>query len=376
VSELERICVDIPGVEYDVLLARNLTADMAEFLESKTKNRNVLIVTDEYFSTGYAADLKKRLLSKGFSVRVFVMKGGKISKSFNEALKIYGVLEVNDFARDSVLIAIGGGVIGDLAGFVASTWYRGMNLVNVPTTLMAMVDSSIGGKVAINYRDTVNAVGNYYHPIANYMDIGLIDTLSERDYLSGLAEVIKVALIADASFCAYLHEHRSLILKREIEHLVFCIKRAIEIKVDHIRYDVKEGGKRLLLNYGHTLGHAIEMATHTENGETFRHGEGVALGISAVLSIGESFLQVAPDVADNARTLLASYGLPVEFSASEYGYSRDELIKTCMRLMLKDKKRKDNQLRFILVESIGKAKVFTGISEDQIAAAFYKVIKE
>lgn len=373
---MEHIRVDIPGSEYDVDIARGLKHKLTKFLYSKTQDRKALIVTDDYFASNYARELEVLLLDSGFSVQKFVMSGGKVNKSFNEVLKIYGILESHDFARDSVLIAIGGGVIGDLAGFVASTWYRGMNLVNVPTTLMAMVDSSIGGKVAINYRDTVNAVGNYYHPIANYMDIELIDTLSERDYLSGLAEVIKVALIADAEFSKYLHDYRSQILDREEEHLVYCIKRAIEIKVDHVRHDVKEGGKRLLLNYGHTLGHAIEMATHTESGETFRHGEGVALGISAVLTIGESFLVVSPDVAVEARNLLVAYGLPVEFSAAEYGYERDELVKSCMRLMFKDKKRKDNQLRFVLVEQPGQAGVFTGIPEDQISTAFHKVIKE
>jgi 3-dehydroquinate synthase len=374
--KLEHILVDIPGSEYDVLIASNLTKKMAGWLSKKTKNRNVLVVTDEFFSPGYTTDLESALVELGFNVHKFVMKGGKISKSFNEVLKIYGVLEKNDFARDSVLVALGGGVIGDLAGFVASTWYRGMYLVHVPTTLMAMVDSSIGGKVAINYRDTINAVGNYYHPVANFMDVEFLDTLPERDYISGLAEVIKCAYIADANFIQYLQDNRKRILNRNIDALSFCIKRAIEIKVDHIRHDVKEGGMRLLLNYGHTLGHAIEMATHGIKGETFRHGEGVSLGISAALTMSERHLSLPRSTISQCRKLLEDFKLPVAFSASEFGYERMRLVDLCMKLILKDKKRKDNQLRFILMDEPGKAGVYTAVPDAQVRDAFESVICE
>jgi len=291
-------------------------------------------------------------------------------------LRIYGELETKDFARDSVLIALGGGVVGDLAGFVASTWYRGMTFVHVPTTLMAMIDSSIGGKVAINYRETINAVGNYYHPIANFMDLDLIDSLSDRDYISGLAEVIKCALIADDDFVDYLEKNRDKILQRDEACLVRAMRRTIEIKVDHVCNDIREDGKRLLLNYGHTLGHAIEMATQTDNGETFRHGEGVSLGIVAVLSVAQSYLKISEVISNKVCTLLQSYKLPVSFSASEYGFERNDLIDLCMRLMLKDKKRKENQLRFILVDGIGHAGVYSGISDKFIFRAFQQVIRE
>ena len=373
---MEYITVDIPGSEYEVCVGRNLTDNIVRFLEGHTKNKNVLIVTDDFFSNGYALGLLSELKNAGFVPYTYIMKGGKVNKSFNEVLKIYGELEINDFARDSILIALGGGVIGDLAGFVASTWYRGMNLLHIPTTLMGMVDSSIGGKVAINYRQTINAVGNYYHPMANFMDINLIDSLPDRDYISGLAEVIKCSLIADADLVNYLMSNREKILARDIPALVFCIRRAIEIKVDHVRNDVEEGGKRLLLNYGHTLGHAIEMATQTDEEEAFRHGEGVSLGISAVLSIAESHLNIPYEVANVARSLLESFKLPVSFSASEYGHDRTMLIEQCMRLMLKDKKRKDNRLRFVLVDVLGHAKVYTGIPNENIRIAFEAVIKE
>jgi 3-dehydroquinate synthase len=373
---MTKINIKISDIKYDVSIARDLKNEIAKYLAEVTKNKKVLIVTDEYFEYRYAKELKSVLENYDFNVQLYVMPGGKISKSFNEVLKIYGVLETSDYARDSTLIALGGGVIGDLAGFVASTWYRGMNMLHIPTTLMGMVDSSIGGKVAINFRNTINAVGNYYHPIANYMDIDHIDELPERDYISGLSEVVKCALIADVELLNYLKENHTAILARETRHLIHCIKRAIEIKVNHVKNDVKEGGKRLLLNYGHTLGHAIEMATQTGKGETFRHGEGVSLGISAVLSLAESHVSFSSTDSEYARSLLQLLQLPIEFSASGLGYTRKSLIEKCMKLMLKDKKRKNNQLRFILVDKLGHADTYTGLDIQQIHRAFECVIKE
>mgnify|MGYP003968632967 FL=1 len=178
---MEVVDIDIPNHEYKVFIDRDVAGDITSFLDKFAKNQKVLIVTDDFFKDRYARLIFNSLKAKGLSPYIHVMKGGKSSKSFSEVLRIYGELESKDFARDSVLIALGGGVVGDLAGFVASTWYRGMLFVHIPTTLMAMIDSSIGGKVAINYRETINAVGNYYHPIANFMDINLIDSLSDRD---------------------------------------------------------------------------------------------------------------------------------------------------------------------------------------------------
>jgi 3-dehydroquinate synthase len=367
--------VKISEHEYDIYIGRDLPSEVVQLLNSLSQKQKVIIVTDNFFERTYAKSIQDLLINKEFSCYIHVMSGGKGSKSFSEVLRIYGELEINNFARDSVLIALGGGVVGDLAGFVASTWYRGMLFVHIPTTLMAMIDSSIGGKVAINYRETINAVGNYYHPIANFMDINLIDSLSDRDYISGLAEVIKCAFIADIDFINYLFKHKNAILKRNEECLVRLMQRTIEIKIDHVHNDVREGGKRLLLNYGHTLGHAIEMATQTESGEVFRHGEGVALGMVAVGHVAQLYLSTSNIVSQKMIEMLEVYQLPTNFSASKLGLKRDELIDLCARLTLKDKKRKDNQLRFVLVGELGSASIHTGIPNEYIVQAFQAVIK-
>jgi 3-dehydroquinate synthase len=373
---LEIIDINIPDHEYCAFIGKNLHENIASFLEKNSKGQNILIVTDEYFEKNYAQLVFKSLINKNLLPHIHIMKGGKNSKSFNEVLRIYGEMETKNFARDSVIIALGGGVIGDLAGFVASTWYRGMTFIQVPTTLMAMIDSSIGGKVAVNFRNTINAVGNYHHPKANFMDLSLIQSLSMRDYNSGFAEVIKCALISDDKFFNYLKINKDNILQKKPENLVYCMKKTINIKVDHVRCDIREGGKRLLLNFGHTLGHAIEMSTQTNNGETFRHGEGVSLGITAVLKLAELYLNTPKDVKNKTELLLASYNLPVSFSASKYGFERNNLIDKCMKIMLKDKKRKDNKLRFILLDKIGHAEVYSGLPNKFIKQSFEEVIKD
>ena len=373
---MKTINVKISEYEYDVYIGRNLPDNVAQLLNSLSQEQKVLIVTDVFFEKTYAKLIQTSLANKGFDSSIHVMSGGKSSKSFSEVLRIYGKMEVNNFARDSVLIALGGGVVGDLAGFVASTWYRGMSFVHMPTTLMAMIDSSIGGKVAINFRDTINAVGNYYHPVANFMDLNLIDSLSKRDYISGFAEIIKCAFIDDSDFFDYLLKYSGKILKKEQEYLVYSMQRTIEIKVDHVCNDEREGGKRLLLNYGHTLGHPIEMATHTENGESFRHGEGVALGMVAAACIARLHLSLSDKLEQQMREILEIYSLPTSFSASEFDFKRDELIDSCTNLILKDKKRKNNQLRFILVNQLGEADVYSGVSKENIIQAYQMVIKD
>jgi 3-dehydroquinate synthase len=370
------IQINIGDISYQAMLGRNLDNQLVSAIKNVSKNKNILLVTDSFLLDTKAKKITDSLRENGFQCHTFEMTGGKGSKSFAELLSIYALLEANNFSRDSTLIALGGGVVGDLGGFAASTWYRGMNLIHIPTTLMAMVDSSIGGKVAINFRETINAVGGYYHPILNLMDLDLIDSLPQRDYIAGLAEVIKCGLIAEEEFLLWLDENSSKIAERSEKHLVHCIQKAIQIKIDHVDGDVQEGGKRLLLNFGHTLGHAIEMATHTEAGETFRHGEGVSLGIVAAMYIGDLYFEKNNKNTDDVIALLIKFGLPVAISASSLGFSRDALINLCFSLAFKDKKRKNNSLRFILLDKLGRASVYPNIPDEIVRNALGRLILE
>jgi 3-dehydroquinate synthase len=372
---LRTIDVDFDGAPYPIKIGRGLLDGFPELLAEKTRNKQVLIVADAYFKETAVQRLTLNLEGAGFSVFTYLMDAGKGNKNINEVMKIYGIMEENNFPRDAVLVALGGGVIGDLAGFVASTWLRGMNLVHIPTSLMAMVDSSVGGKVAINFRRTINAIGNYYHPVLNLIDLDFVDSLPERDYRSGIAEVIKCALIADADFCDFLVERKDQICARNEQDVVSFISRTLEIKIDHVKGDTREGGKRLLLNYGHTLGHSIEISTERHSQELFRHGEGVAIGTMAVAYIAEKFLGLDSGLYQKIEHLFDLFELPTFVDTSKNGFDQEKLRSLCKKNVYKDKKRKDNVLRLILVDQLGKAAVYNDVPSGYIEDAFDHVIR-
>lgn len=371
----EIIDVNFDNNPYKIHLQRGIINNIATLLQEKTKNDKVIIVSDSFFETTIVTKISELLIEENFTIYTHLMDAGKGNKNINEVLKIYSILEENDLARDSTLIAIGGGVIGDLAGFVASTWYRGMNLVHIPTTLMAMVDSSVGGKVAINFRQTINAIGNYYHPIFTLMDLDLIDTLPKRDYISGLAEVIKCAIISDKDFFDYLEKNVSNILEKKEEDLLYFISKTIKIKIDHVNEDVREGNKRLLLNYGHTLGHAVEISTEKNHQEQYRHGEGVSIGTAAATYIATKYLELDSIVERSIIDLCNKYGLPTHVDSKALGFDREALIKKCTKNVNKDKKRINNQLRFILADEIGRASIYSEVPFEYIEDAFDNIIR-
>lgn len=372
---IKTISADLDESAYPILIGRNIIDEVVSYVGERTLNKKIIIVADSFFADSIVAKVKELFVDSGYEVYLYLMDAGKGNKNFSEVLKIYGIMEENNLARDSTLIAIGGGVVGDLAGFVASTWLRGMNLVHVPTTLMAMVDSSVGGKAAINFRKTINAIGNYYHPILNLIDLELVDSLSNRDYVSGIAEVIKCGIINDAAFFHYLDNNSDAILERNSEHVVHFIARTLEIKLDHVKGDTREGGKRLLLNYGHTLGHSIEISTEKDNQEQYRHGEGVSIGIMAAAFIANEFLDVSSELYDEYKNLFKVYGLPTEVNSSSLGFERKELLSESIKNVYKDKKRINNNLRLILAEKIGHASVYSDVPAAIIENAFEHIIK-
>ncbi|MEH6557750.1 MAG: 3-dehydroquinate synthase [Oceanicoccus sp.] len=375
-TTVNELIANLDGTPYPIYIGKGVLGNIADYLQGATENPKILILFDTFFENTVAADIRLILEARGYDVFLHAMPAGKGNKNINEALKIFAVLEENNFARDSTLIAVGGGVIGDMSGFIASTWLRGMNLVHVPTTLLAMVDSSVGGKTAINFRQTINGIGSYYHPVFNLIDLDLVDTLSARDYHSGLAEVIKCAVINDQDFYLYLDKEREAILARSHKHVTGFIQRTIEIKINHVQGDVKEGGKRLLLNYGHTLGHAIEISTEKDNQEQLRHGEGVSIGIMAVAYIATRHLGVPQEVYDSLKQIFTSYNLPTSISSSELGFERYKLLESCKINVHKDKKRLGNKLRLILADRIGNARVYNDVSTELVEQAFDHVIRD
>jgi 3-dehydroquinate synthase len=371
---LNKIVADLEESTYEILIGRDIVNEVIDKIKSKTGNKNIVIVADSYFQNSIVNKFTKQLDDSGFRVFQQLMDAGKINKTIHESLKIYSLMEENNISRDSTLIAIGGGVIGDMCGFIASTWLRGMNLVHIPTTLMAMVDSSVGGKTAINFRNTINGIGSYYHPIVNGIDLDLIDTLLDRDYKSGIAEVIKSGIIADRKLFDFMKDNSSKILERNEDLVVHMISRALEIKLDHVSGDVRESGKRLLLNFGHTLGHSVEVSTATDGEEYYRHGEGVSIGISAAMHISEQFLKTDSNYSTEIKEIFDLYGLPTKVNSEEIGIEKDRLLERFEKNVMKDKKRLNDKLRLILAENIGKAKVYGNVPFDFVKAAFNHII--
>jgi|SaaInlStandDraft_6_1057023.scaffolds.fasta_scaffold05338_6 3-dehydroquinate synthase len=369
------INVNLDSCSYEIYIKNGIVNKISSLLSKKTENNKVLIVADIFFKDSIVKKIISDLNNNYYIVHVYFMNAGKGNKNFNELLKIYAILEENNLARDSTILAVGGGVIGDLAGFIASTWYRGMNLVHIPTTLMAMVDSSVGGKVAVNYRHTINAIGNYHHPIFILMDLDLIYTLPDRDYISGIAEVIKCAIISDKDLYGYLEMNANSILNREEKDVIYFLSKAIKIKISHVLGDVRERGKRLLLNYGHTLGHAIEISTEKNNQEQYRHGEGVSIGIIAVAHIATKYLKISGDIEKSYLKIMKLYGLPTFVNTKMLEINRDFLFKQCIQNVKKDKKRIGGYLRLILSENIGEASVYKEVPFKYIEEAFKYIIK-
>lgn len=359
---------------YPIIIGRDLCPYIVTYLNAMTKNKKVLIVYDKNLFF-YAEKIKEAFSLSGhyefFSLGVF---GGKINKSIDAALSVIDFLEEQNFARDSSIIALGGGVIGDMVGFAAATYLRGINLIHVPSTVTAMVDSSIGGKVAVNHKNTINAIGTYYHPILNIIDMSLLDSLPVREYLAGMAEVIKCAFIHDHAYYTFLLDGVGAILNHDEEMCFHVLKTTAEIKIHYVKDDIHEGGKRLSLNYGHTLGHAIEVATGKHD-EVLRHGEAVSVGMVGNAIIAESYFNNGTSLVDAYKKILSQYGLPVYLRAQEYGYDKSTLIKECMRNIMKDKKRKSGKVRFVLSSDMGTSMVVDNVPLTLVEEAFNRIIQ-
>lgn len=335
---------DLGGVSYPIY-AGDIFSNIDEYIEKVYKGNQVLIVIDEVVDQMYGETIYPRLKER-FDVHTHVITGGKDSKTISSVLKIFNVLEDENFSRDSLMIGIGGGVIGDMAGFASGCWYRGMKLIHIPTTLLSAVDSCLGGKTAINLNDTVNAIGSYHHPIEILIDTNMIRALPNREISSGIGEVIKYAVIHSENIRDALEKKNYQEVLSDIDWFII---ESLKNKEYFVRGDINEGHKRLYLNFGHTLGHAIEFATILDGEETLRHGEAVALGMLAIFRISVELGYLEESQIAWLKEILKKFNLPTNYKASNLEMNKDSLLDICMTLVLKDKKRKFDGLRLIIL---------------------------
>lgn len=346
-------CVPISthvGDEYCVLIGQNLLEQSGTTLlsvfERSGYSKKPVIVTNPLINQLYAGKLIESMSHYlGLEPTIVIVPDGEHAKSLKTASYIYDNLAAKNATRNTPILALGGGVIGDLAGFVASTYMRGVPLVQIPTTLLAQVDSSIGGKVAVNHYNTKNLIGSFYNPELVISDISALASLPERDYVEGLAEVVKYGVAMDRDLFLFMENRSRQILERDVETLEYLVKRSCELKGKVVQEDPLEKGPRMILNFGHTLGHAIEAASGYG---ALRHGEAVSIGMVLAMSVSVDMGLMKSVEMNRTIELLKTLGLPTRTDLDFFELSP---------FLQLDKKSAQGNARFVLCEEIGKAKI-------------------
>ncbi len=335
---------------------------LPEALKAMNGQSRVFVVTDASVGALYARVVEQALVDGGLQPRLFTVPAGEASKSFDCFVSVIGWLVQEHAERSELVIALGGGVVGDLVGFVAATYQRGVPLVQVPTTLLAQVDSAIGGKTGINHPLGKNLIGAYHQPGLIFVDPAVLLTLPERAYCEGWGEIVKYGVILDAELFTLLEEHLTAIKQRDPDLLTQIVARCIRIKMDIVQADEQDGGLRNLLNYGHTFGHALE-ATTTYG--TWLHGEAVSIGMEVAGRIAVARELITPDDLLRQRTLLQAIGLPIACPGVDGA--------AILRAMQHDKKVQAGRTRWILPTSIGKAHIYKDVPIEDVQTAIAAV---
>jgi 3-dehydroquinate synthase len=328
---------------YEIHIARGNLAEAGPLLGKVLSAKHAVVITDSGIPARYADQLNQSLTAAGLRADVLVVPAGEASKSVREAEHLWNELSRLKADRKTIVVALGGGVVGDLAGFVAATYARGLALVQIPTTLLAQVDSSVGGKVGINLPAAKNIVGAFWQPAAVLIDLAVLATLPEREYRSGLAEVVKYGVILDADFFAWLESHATELNARDPQALEHVVARSCRLKADVVERDERElTGLRAVLNYGHTFCHAIETVSGYG---TYLHGEAVAIGMVCASRLAERLGRIETSLTARQETLLRKLGLPTAIG----DLNRDSLVAA----MQHDKKTEHGELRFVLPSRLG-----------------------
>ncbi len=345
---MHTVKVSLGDRSYDIEIGADL-ARSGERLKELGFGQKMAVVTNPTIKKLYGQRVIDSLKSAGYLVMTIEVPDGEQYKNLDWANAIYTALLINSFDRKSALVALGGGVIGDLTGFAAATFMRGVPFVQVPTTLLAMVDSSVGGKTGVNHAMGKNMIGAFYQPRKVLMDPGVLSTLPKEEFLSGMAEVIKYGVIRDAALFDYLDKNREKILSLDPNALAHIIKRSCEIKAEVVSKDEREAGLRAVLNFGHTVGHAIETAENY----TMRHGEAIAIGMVYAARLAHKTDLCDAGVPERVEKLIRSYGLPTGLSALKRKPSVLELMDT----MQVDKKAEGGKVKFVLPRKIGEVAI-------------------
>jgi 3-dehydroquinate synthase len=350
------------SASYPIYVKPGVLADLGRLLREAKTGRRAVVISDDAVASAHGAATRTSLEDSGFMVEILTIPQGEAAKSLATVENIYDRLVELAVERSDPLVALGGGVVGDVAGFVAATYLRGVPLVHVPTSLLAMADAAIGGKTGVNHPRGKNLIGSFYQPLMVLEDPTLLATLDDRAYREGFAELIKHGLIADVGLLNYLEKESPALLQRDGGALTEALAASARVKAAIVSADERESDRRTWLNYGHTVAHAIEAASGYE---TFLHGEAVTIGMTAAAAISHKLGMLDESAVRRQRHLIDHYGLP---TAAE-GLPRVRILEA-MRL---DKKRANDQQRWVLLEALASPVIRADVPDRVVAEALASV---
>jgi len=348
---------------YPIVIGRNFDTLADELEDQNLDGRKICVVSESTVGPLYSDVVCDALRKTGASVFCFTFKAGEASKNLGTVQDLYEFLIRNHFDRKDMLAALGGGVVGDLTGFAAATYLRGIRFIQIPTSLLAQTDSSVGGKTGVDFRSYKNMVGAFYQPVLVYMNMSVLSSLSRREFISGMGEIIKHGIIRDRKYFAWLQDHVQAICSLDPDTLEQMIYVSCQIKKEVVEHDQKERGERAVLNFGHTLGHSIEKLC----GFTMYHGECVVLGMICALHISAERGLITREEADSCMRLFEAFGFPLTVS----GISAEDVI----RVSKSDKKMDRGVIQFILIHPFGHAMIDRTVTDEEMRDALKEVIR-
>jgi len=357
---METIRVNLSAYSYNIYIDKIFLERIGDILAKEHKPCQTLLITDDNIEKIYGRIVRESLSQNSFNIKTVSLPPGEEQKNLDTALSLYDNCFDHKLDRKSLIIALGGGVVGDISGFIAATFMRGIPFVQIPTTLLAQVDSSIGGKVAVNHPKGKNMIGSFYQPKAVFIDTNTLSTLPSKELIAGFIEVIKYGVIRDPKLFAFLEDSLCNILQLDPSALHRIIATSCQIKARVVEEDEKEKNIRAILNYGHTIGHAIETATHYKK---YRHGEAVAIGMLYASKIAIELGLADETVFKRQLSLIKQLGLSIQTGLKP---------KDIIQRVYSDKKTIAGKLRFVLPIKIGKVIVSDHVTEDVL----YRVLEQ
>jgi 3-dehydroquinate synthase len=359
------VSVSLDARSYSILIASGLLERSDQIFDEQRLSQHVIFISNQTVAPLYGETVCERLRQRGYRVHLFALPDGEEHKSLASAQRVYDLLLNAGADRSSLIVGIGGGVVCDLTGFVAATYMRGIRFVLMPTTLLAQVDASVGGKVAVNHPQAKNLIGAFYQPSLVVIDPATLRTLPLRELRAGMAEVVKYGVVADADFFSFVESHLESVMALDAAAMGQVIERSCQLKADVVSQDEREeSGRREILNYGHTFGHAIETVFQYQ---TYLHGEAVAIGMVAAAHLAARLGRIGSDVAERQESLLRRMGLPVRLPAME--------VEPLLAAMRRDKKVRQGRLRFVLPSRMGEVETVENVDERDVIGALQAVME-